>query len=743
MTAPTSTRGYVDPYRYGNDGFASLYLDILEHVPDLTFPMSIPVYSKMRRDPKLSSIVQGWVLNLLRAQWQLDPAGCRPEVVAAVADDMGLAVKGADDNPGAARLRGVSWGDHLRAVLRMVPFGFAAFELEAEIADGRAKLVGLWERPQWTISHIHTDGKTGLLTGVTQDQASSLKSPQMPARNLAWYARDREGANWAGTSLLRPSYASWLIKEEVRRAYAVANVRWSAGVPVLEAIPGTNPTPAQMADAAQMAQAMRGSNAGGGSTPPGFTAKILGITGSLPDSQEFLRWLDQQCSASALMNAFDLGETPNGSRALGAVFVDALLLALESEAEFVADVATRQIAARIVDWNWGQDEPVPRVVVSGVGSRREVTAEALNMLLNSGGLAADPGLEAWIRREWRLPDRDDDNAPAPGKSFGYDLDFGVLTVDERRAQIGLAPLPDGQGSRLAERSTARSKDDDEPGGPRIDEVAAAATQVKPRSRSRRQPSQPTLFGDDDDVHAAAGDTDAARIQAQWDTAKARLLRRWPKLAGPMVTELAKQAEAAITDDDLARLGELQVSAGVVAALAVPLRKSGTDLAVEAAAGVVEEAAAQDTVIDAPDRPGADRISQHADAVARIIAAGYASGAARTGLQLSGAGPQQVRDEVERHLTELGTSVNGLVGDNIGQLLSAAQHAGRLAVMEQNPAREYEASERNDDGNRCDNCRRANGRRYETLRAALDDYPVAGLKSCDGHGRCRGFLRPIF
>lgn len=421
MTAPTSTKGYVDPYALGDNSFASLYTDILEHVPDLTFPMSVPVYAKMRRDPKLSSIIQGWTLNLRRAQWQLDPAGCRPEVVQLVADGMGLAIKGKDE-PGAARLRGVSWGDHLNAALRMVPFGFSAFEMEADASSGVAQLSGLWERPQWTISHIHVDGKTGLLTGATQDQAAKLNSPQILAKNMVWYAREREGSNWAGCSLLRASFASWLIKEEVRRHYGAANVRWAMGVPVMEALPGTNPTPAQMSEAMQMAAAARGGIQAGAASPPGFVMKILGISGSLPNSQEFLRWLDQQCTASALMGAFDLGETPNGSRALGTVFVDALLLALESEAELVADIATRQIAARIVDWNKGEDEPVPRVVVSGVGSRREVTAESLQLLLSSGALAADPGLEAWVRREYRLPEREE--AATPVVAPGADLPAG-------------------------------------------------------------------------------------------------------------------------------------------------------------------------------------------------------------------------------------------------------------------------------------------------------------------------------
>ncbi len=426
MTAPTSTKGYVDPYALGNSGWASVYTDLLEHIPELTFPESIPVYSRMRRDPKLSSIIAGWTLNLRRAQWQLDPAGCRPEVVQLVADSMGLPVKGRDE-PGAARLRGVSWGDHLAAALRMVPFGFAAFELEAEV-DGEAKLSGLWERPQWTISHLHVNGKTGLLEGLTQDQAASLKDPQIKRKDLAFYVRDREGSNWAGTSLLRPSYASWLVKEEVRRHFGAANVRWSYGVPVMEAIPGTNPSGPQMAEAMQMAQAARSSMTGGAATPPGFVLKIVGLTGSAPDAQGFLRYLDQQMTSSAMMGAFDLGETPNGSRALGTVFVDALHLALESEGELVADIATRDVAARIVDWNWGEGEPVPRVTVAGVGSRREVTAESLQMLLGSGALSAEPGLEDWVRREYRLPEREGMAQPkvtAPG----VDLEDGDPDTD--------------------------------------------------------------------------------------------------------------------------------------------------------------------------------------------------------------------------------------------------------------------------------------------------------------------------
>lgn len=475
--APTSVKGYVDPFTLGSSQYSTLYLDILEHIPDLTFPLSIPVYSKMRRDPKLASILQGWTLNLRRAQWQLDPAGCRPEVVQLVADGLGLAIKG-KDKPGPARLRGVSWGDHLNAALRMIPFGFSPFELEADTSSGKAQLSGLWERPPWTISHLHVEGKTGLLEGVTQTGGWNNNSPQIPAKNLVYYVREREGSNWTGTSLLRPCYASWLIKEDVRRHYGAANVRWSTGIPVMEALPGTNPTQGQMVEAAQLAQDARGGIVAGAATPPGFTMKIMGISGSLPPTQDFLRWLDEQMTGSALLGFLDLGSTPNGSRALGDTFLDSFHLALESEGELVADIATRQIAAPIVTWNFGEDEPVPRVVVSGIGSRREVTAESLALLLGAGALAADPALEGWVRREYRLPDRDPDSP---------------FEVKAPKGQYMTVPGTGGDGAPTGPAQPA-------PGSPAATRPAAtpaAPAAVKAAARTRgRTAAQPTLFGDD-------------------------------------------------------------------------------------------------------------------------------------------------------------------------------------------------------------------------------------------------------
>lgn len=686
MAAPTRLIGAASE-RWAS----SAYYDVLEHIPDLQPGlMSVQTYSRMRRDGTLAAVLAGYTLQLRRASWQIDGRGCRPEVVRQVADDMGLPVAGADQ-VGGARVRGVSWNEHLRSALLMLTYGHMAHELLAEVdGNGRARLVALADRMPHTIEMIHSDPKTGSFTGVSQQATTARGLPQIRADRLAFYVNDRDGgSNWFGNSLLRPAFPAWLLKLEMIRTHSSANRRFGMGVPVMRALPGTMPSGPQMTEAMELASAARVGEQSGAAVPPGFTFELVGLTGAVPDTLAFIEWLDRQATRSTLMNHLELGQgDSSGSRALGGALIDSWTLALESLGETVADVATRQIAARIVGWNWAEDEPVPRVTVSGIGSRREVTAESLKLLLDAGALASDPGLEAWVRREYRLPERE--QAPT-------------------RPPAPPAPVT----------------------------TPVAASPSRPRAKRRKTPGQMALFNAAEDP-----EPDYAAIQEQWEQAKADLLAQWPEAAQPLVDELAAQAGAAVEADELGLLGSLAVSAGVIAAVSLLIGDAGVGLAVSAAAGVVAEAAAQGVSITAPNQPGADRVRQTADAVAGVIAAGYASGAARAALQIAGADPATVRAAVQAHLDELGTSTKGLVGDNVGALLAASQFAGRLAVLEAHPADSYTAREDNDGPSQCEPCSVVNGRVYPTLADALVDYPMSGTyRRCEGGSRCHGAIFP--
>lgn len=678
-TPPTRLLGTVDDRQYG-----TVVDDVYEWIPDLLYPQSVVIYSQMRRDPRLASIIDGYSLQLRRAQWQLDGTGCRPEVTQMVADCLGLNVVG-QDAPSGMRRRAVSWNDHLRSALLCLVWGHYAFELAAELVDGRAWLSVLADRIPATITAIHADPKTGELLGVDQLLPSVGRSPQIPADRLVYYCRNREGAAWQGVSLLRPAYSSWLIKREMVRVAGIAHRRWSAGVPVAEALPGTNPTPAQMRSAQEMMSAARAGDQAGMSVPPGFTAKILGLSGSVPDTLGFIRFLNQEMAQSVLMPHIDLGTAESGSRALGSSFIDSWTLALESEAEAIADTATRQIAARIVDWNWGENEPVPVVRVSGVGSRREVTAESLDALLRSGALSADPGLEAWVRREYRLPEREEPPAP---------------TARRRNSSTGPAGEPAGDAEDGSDRVAAAA-----PPGVDIDQYQAD--------------------------HAQA----VASAAAEWETAAATL-----------VTAIAAATAAEVASGMLVGLGALSVPEQVTAPLAGMLSGRMLALAARSARAAAREArphGAVDADLPAEVR---DRIAQIAQATVDMIVSGYATGAAREALLHAGSDldVEAIRAAVEQHLTELSRAKDsGLVHGNLAAAMTSAQAAGRQAVFEQLPAGTRFAASEVADRNRCKPCAEVSGTTYESLADALADYPTGiRFRGCLGALRCRGLIYPV-
>lgn len=690
VTAPTTARGYIDDGAF----WAQILTDFAESVPDLMWPNSVWTYGQMRRDPQLAAMLKGYTLPIRRTPYVVDPAGCRAEVVQLVADDLGLNVAGRDKR-GAARTRGVSWTRHLQAALAYLVYGHMGFALHAGIdTEGRARLIGLYERMPQSISNIRVDQTSGLLEGVDQRaQPGTTKLPEIPAQDLLWYCNDREGSNWAGTSLLRPAYAPWLLKREMQRVLATSSRRFGMGVPTIEWAAGSTPTDGQHREAAQVAQQARVGDTAGAALPPGARLVLAGLSGTAPDTLAFIGWLDQQMSRVGLAGWLDLGETSNGSRALGESFVEFFLLSLQAIADDVADTVTTQAVARIVEWNWGPDEPVPAIMAADVGSRREVTAEALKALLDSGALAADPALEEYVRREWRLPAREEPKEPPPAPP--------------------VPPQPD--------------PDEEQATDP--DAEPAAASQ-RPRRVAAADSRQPT------DVEVASG-ADFDGIQAEWETARDKLLTGWTKAEKSLRADVLDQIEQAVNAGDLAALGAITVDSADLAEL---LTAAMLAVAVDAAEGAAREASAQGVDVDVPADLGDAVLAGTAAAVAGVLVGGYVNAAARKALTVTGTGstPASVRKAVAAHLADMAGSPDGWIADNLGQALTVGQNRGRAALFGAAPPANYYASEINDKA-RCGPCAKVDGTQFETLAEAEEAYAAGGFRDCEGGLRCRGII----
>lgn len=397
MTGPFSGAPRAAAGTLGS-GYDGLALDLYEQIPALVGTASVQTYSRMRTDPQISAVLKAYTYPLRSATYVVNPCGCRDEVVEFCADAWGLPIAGdnGEDGPGPARRRGVEWEDHLRLALLMLPFGFSPFAKWYDIGGSplRARLGGLEERLPQTISSIEVEDD-GALKGIYQFGSKDL----IPAKNVLWYAHEREGSAWQGRSLIREAYAPWLLKHEMWRVLGQSSRRFGMGVPSVTAPAGS--TPADVTHAGELAAGYRAGDQSGIGLPSGYKFDLTGLNGSVPDTLGFVNYLDAQIAASVLAEILNLDSATTGNRALGETVIGLLQMSWKATAKEITGPATK-LNIEIVDYNFGEDEPVPQIVCTDI-NRPEITSEAISQLVEAGALTPDIGLENDVRLRYSLP----------------------------------------------------------------------------------------------------------------------------------------------------------------------------------------------------------------------------------------------------------------------------------------------------------------------------------------------------
>lgn len=424
MVTPTEEQGYG-----ANAGNGWWEAPDEEQTPELRWPKNIEVYDRMRRtDAQVISVLRAVTLPVRRTGWWVDPNGARPEVVAFVAENLGLPVKGQAPKPTPRTRDRFSWSEHLRLALLMLVFGHSPFEQVYRIDDaGMARLRKLAWRPPRTISKVDVAPDGGLVA-IEQEGALNGKAARMTVDRLVVYVNDREGGNWLGQSLLRPAYKFWLLKDRLLRVQAQTVDRNGMGVPVYEGseipadIAAKDPALYQRMQKEELergetiARAFRSGNTSGAAIPHGAKMTLLGVEGTLPDADKPIRYYDEQIARAVLAHFLNLG-TETGSWALGSTFADFFTLSLQTVADDVADVATQHIVEDLVDINFGESEPAPLIGHEEIGSRSAATAEALKALVDAGVIIPDGPLDAEMRQKYGLPAADPATArPRPLKT---------------------------------------------------------------------------------------------------------------------------------------------------------------------------------------------------------------------------------------------------------------------------------------------------------------------------------------
>lgn len=385
-----------------------------EDVPELTFPTSATIYDRVRKDGQVAAMLRATRLPILRAgRHRLSTDGVRPEVLRFVEANLGLGA--------AARLKprgtGVNVVDVKRDALLMLTFGFMALEqsyhvapapagLDVDVAGDLAWLKRLAPRMPRSIAELRVD-RDGALLGAVQaspgadgDTARGVPPGHVliDVDRLVMFVNEREGADWAGNSILREAYKHWLIKDALLRVGPMVVERNGMGLPVV-----TYSTDGDQARALELAKAARMGSEAGVALEEGYSLQLLGVTGATRDELPLVKYHDEAIGRSALAMFLNLGHD-NGARALGDTFVDYFVETLGSIDGYVNDVITEHVIRDLVELNYGPDEPYPNLEADPIDAEATPTAEALKGLADSGLLGVlDPDLVTEVRRRYKMP----------------------------------------------------------------------------------------------------------------------------------------------------------------------------------------------------------------------------------------------------------------------------------------------------------------------------------------------------
>jgi 2'-5' RNA ligase len=271
-----------------------------------------------------------------------------------------------------------------------------------------------------------------------------------------------------------------------------------------------------------------------------------------------------------------------------------------------------------------------------------------------------------------------------------------------------------------------------------DAVTAAAGPL------RREPTELEL----------ASRADFASVYTEWEAATAGAVKALKSVTAAWRLDLRQQITRDLADGDIDAVLGLSLDQQAATATLLDLME---EFAIKSGRACQREAEAQGVRVPNWSLPDGDEDAVTAALTGRRLLVSVAelvsdlmSGALLTaakrklsGLLRSSRPTEQIASEVDRELAEVDDSS---VRASVGSAMTAAQNAGRHAVMDAAPpASSYVASEILDNRT-CGPCKTIDGRTFATLDAAVAEYPVMGYRDCTGarYGNaCRGFLVAVW
>ncbi|WKD60912.1 hypothetical protein CCICO_04375 [Corynebacterium ciconiae DSM 44920] len=386
---------------------------VMEDNWELRFPQSTRVYAKMlRQDAQVQSIMRAVTLPIRRSTWRVDPNGAPAEIVEHVAADLRLPVLGQEKGAVPRRRGRVSWDAHLQKALLALPYGHMFFEQVYQPGDdGLEHLVKLAPRLPGTVSKINV-ARDGGLESIEQVALEGQRDrPVIPVNRLVAYCFEPSDSTWVGSSVLRPAYKHWVLRDELLRLEQQTLDRNGMGIPLYKAS-ATPEDPKQEMEAGQrIVEGIRSGANAGVAVPYGAEFELRGINGQVASPRAAIEYHDSMMAKAVLAHVLNLSGK-GGSYALAETQNDLFVQSLQSIADWIIDTANQHIVEDLVELSWPEyDGPAPLLMADPIASKKELTAEALAMLVNAGVIFMDPSSENEVRRRYQMPQKDPSYMP--------------------------------------------------------------------------------------------------------------------------------------------------------------------------------------------------------------------------------------------------------------------------------------------------------------------------------------------
>lgn len=370
---------------------------------ELRWPSNLRPLSRMaREDTQVKSVLKAVGLPVRRTQWRVDPDGAADDVARLVSEDLNLPILGEEAlSVGRERVGHVSFQGHLHWCLKQLVFGHSFFEVVFKEVDGRDRLHKLAYRPPATIAKIGV-ARDGGLEFIEQFAGPGDRSNvKIPVEHLLAYVNDPDDFSWTGTSELRVAYKHWVIRDRLLTKEEMIIDRNGMGLPWYEASPLGGDS--ELARGKKLAQSARSGRYAGGAGPNGSKFSLVGVSGQLVSPRETIAYHDSMIACSVLAHFLNL-EGKGGSYSLAEIQAETFIQSLQTLAEDIADTINRILIPRMVNLAFDIDRgPYPKLVFDPIGSKKELTMQALALLATAGIILPDRELEDEVRRRAGYP----------------------------------------------------------------------------------------------------------------------------------------------------------------------------------------------------------------------------------------------------------------------------------------------------------------------------------------------------